>query len=37
VLREGFSRFPARSGDLVVNCSQGGGGRDVWVQAPGAR
>jgi carboxylate-amine ligase len=29
-----FSRFARDRGDLVVNCSQGGGGRDVWVQRP---
>ena len=31
-----FSRFAPAAGDLVVNCSQGGGGKDVWiVPAPG--
>jgi uncharacterized circularly permuted ATP-grasp superfamily protein len=31
VLRGAFSRFARDRGDLVVNCSQGGGGKDVWV------
>jgi uncharacterized circularly permuted ATP-grasp superfamily protein len=31
VLRGAFSRVAARAGDLVVNCSQGGGGKDVWI------
>lgn len=32
VLPGGFSRWARERGELVVNCSQGGGGRDVWVQ-----
>jgi carboxylate-amine ligase len=31
VLPGGLSRFAAAAGDLIVNCSQGGGGKDVWV------
>ena len=31
VLPIAFSRFAAGAGDLVVNCSQGGGGKDVWI------
>jgi carboxylate-amine ligase len=31
VLPIAFSRFAASAGDLVVNCSQGGGGKDVWI------
>src|SRR4051794_18310160 len=31
VLPGAFSRFARERGDLIVNCSQGGGGRDVWV------
>jgi carboxylate-amine ligase len=31
VLPGGLSRFAPEAGDLVVNCSQGGGGKDVWV------
>jgi len=27
----GLSRFAQGAGDLVVNCAQGGGGKDVWV------
>lgn len=27
----GLARFAAVAGDLVVNSSQGGGGKDVWV------
>ena len=26
-----FSRFAPAAGELVVNCSQGGGGKDVWI------
>jgi uncharacterized circularly permuted ATP-grasp superfamily protein len=32
VLRGAFSRFARDRGEMVVNCSQGGGGRDVWVE-----
>jgi carboxylate-amine ligase len=31
VLPGGLSRFALGRGDLVVNSSQGGGGKDVWV------
>ena len=31
VLPGGLSRFARDAGDLVVNCAQGGGGKDVWV------
>jgi carboxylate-amine ligase len=31
VLPGGLSRVALAEGDLVVNCSQGGGGKDVWV------
>ena len=31
VLPGGLSRFAPAAGDLVVNCTQGGGGKDVWV------
>ena len=31
VLPLAFSRFSPAVGDLVVNCSQGGGGKDVWI------
>ena len=31
VMPGGLSRFAPGAGDLVVNCSQGGGGKDVWV------
>ena len=31
VLPGGLSRFAQGPGDLVVNCAQGGGGKDVWV------
>jgi carboxylate-amine ligase len=31
VLPGGLSRVALTEGDLVVNCSQGGGGKDVWV------
>ena len=31
VLPGGLSRFAVAEGDLVVNCAQGGGGKDVWV------
>lgn len=31
VLPGGLSRFAQGAGDLVVNCAQGGGGKDVWV------
>jgi uncharacterized circularly permuted ATP-grasp superfamily protein len=31
VLPGGLSRFAQAAGDLVVNCAQGGGGKDVWV------
>jgi carboxylate-amine ligase len=34
VLRGGLSRFARGAGDLVVNLSQGGGGKDVRVLAP---
>jgi uncharacterized circularly permuted ATP-grasp superfamily protein len=27
----GLSRFAPGAGELVVNCAQGGGGKDVWV------
>jgi len=33
VLPGGLSRFAQGAGDLVVNCAQGGGGKDVWVPA----
>ena len=29
----GLSRFAQGAGELVVNCAQGGGGKDVWVLA----
>ena len=29
----GLSRFAPGAGELVVNCAQGGGGKDVWVLA----
>jgi uncharacterized circularly permuted ATP-grasp superfamily protein len=29
----GLSRFATGAGELVVNCAQGGGGKDVWVLA----
>jgi carboxylate-amine ligase len=31
VLQGAFSRVAARPNDLIVNCSQGGGGKDVWI------
>ena len=31
VLPIAFSRFSPAAGELVVNCSQGGGGKDVWI------
>ena len=31
VLPGGLSRFAQAEGELVVNCAQGGGGKDVWV------
>ena len=31
VLPIAFSRFAPAAGDLVVNCSRGGGGKDVWI------
>ncbi len=31
VLRGGFSRFAPAVGELAVNCSRGGGAKDVWV------
>jgi carboxylate-amine ligase len=31
VLPGGLSRFAVGEGELVVNCAQGGGGKDVWV------
>ena len=31
VLPLAFSRFAPAAGELVVNCSQGGGGKDVWI------
>jgi uncharacterized circularly permuted ATP-grasp superfamily protein len=31
VLHGAFSRVAARPNDLIVNCSQGGGGKDVWI------
>ncbi len=34
VLPGGLSRFAVAAGDLVVNCSQGGGGKDVRVLPP---
>ena len=33
VLPGGLSRFARDEGELVVNCAQGGGGKDVWVLA----
>ncbi len=27
----GVSRFAQGAGELVVNCAQGGGAKDVWV------
>jgi carboxylate-amine ligase len=33
VLPGGLSRFAPGAGKLVVNCAQGGGGKDVWVLA----
>ena len=33
VLPGGLSRYAQGAGDLVVNCAQGGGGKDVWVLA----
>ncbi|MEY2517537.1 MAG: hypothetical protein QOJ89_4895 [bacterium] len=33
VLPGGISRFARDEGELVVNCAQGGGGKDVWVLA----
>jgi carboxylate-amine ligase len=33
VLPGGLSRFAVGEGELVVNCAQGGGGKDVWVLA----
>jgi carboxylate-amine ligase len=35
VLPGGLSRFAQGAGELVVNCAQGGGGKDVWVLADG--
>jgi carboxylate-amine ligase len=34
VLPGGLSRFAQGAGELVVNCAQGGGGKDVWVLPP---
>ncbi len=31
VVPGGLSRFATGAGELVVNCAQGGGGKDVWV------
>jgi carboxylate-amine ligase len=31
VLPGGFTRVSLTEGDLVVNASQGGGGKDTWV------
>ena len=31
MLPGGLSRFALGAGELVVNCAQGGGGKDVWV------
>ena len=31
VLPGGLSRFAQGAGEMVVNCAQGGGGKDVWV------
>jgi uncharacterized circularly permuted ATP-grasp superfamily protein len=31
VLPAALSRVALTEGDLVVNCSQGGGGKDVWA------
>ena len=31
VLPIAFARFAPAPGDLVVNCSRGGGGKDVWI------
>lgn len=33
----GFTRVALRKGSLVVNSSQGGGGKDTWVMAPESR
>jgi carboxylate-amine ligase len=33
VVPGGLSRFAQGAGELVVNCAQGGGGKDVWVLA----
>ena len=35
VLPVAFTRFSPAAGDMVVNCSRGGGGKDVWI-VPGA-
>ena len=35
VLPGGLSRFAQGAGELVVNCAQGGGGKDVWVLEDG--
>jgi uncharacterized circularly permuted ATP-grasp superfamily protein len=32
VLPGGLTRVALRAGDLVVNTSQGGGGKDTWVR-----
>ena len=31
VLDGGLTRVALRAGELVVNCSQGGGAKDTWV------
>lgn len=37
VVPGGLSRFAQGAGELVVNCAQGGGGKDVWVLSSGER
>jgi uncharacterized circularly permuted ATP-grasp superfamily protein len=32
VLPIAFCRFSPAAGDMVVNCSRGGGGKDVWIE-----
>ncbi|MDP9376083.1 MAG: circularly permuted type 2 ATP-grasp protein [Actinomycetota bacterium] len=31
-IRLAFCRFAPTAGDMVVNCSRGGGGKDVWIE-----
>jgi carboxylate-amine ligase len=31
VMRGGLTRFGAAPGEMIVNSSQGGGGKDTWV------